>query len=75
MRKQEVFPGWDAWKQTNKVGIEYEIELLRKGNTITRKTTNMGIEIQNVTTVIDGGDKVYAALSGDMVAITDIRIK
>ena len=75
MRKLEDFPGWDAWKKTNKAGLEYEVELHCKGNTITLKTTNMGIEIQNVTTVVDGGDKVYAAISGDMVAITDIRIK
>lgn len=47
----------------------------RKGNTITTVTENMGIYIKNVTTLNDDDTKdIYAALSGDQVALTNIRI-
>lgn len=75
MKRTGDFPGWNVWKETNKSGLEYEVSFTRKGSTVTLKTTNLGVEIQNVTSVTDGGDKIYAAITGDTVAITDIRIK
>ena len=75
MKRDSTVPGWDVWKETNKAGMEYQVSLNQKANIVTVKTTNLGVSIQNVTTVTDGGDKIYAALTGDTVAITDIRIK
>ncbi|WP_029233048.1 HD domain-containing phosphohydrolase [Butyrivibrio sp. VCB2006] len=75
MKRESSFPGWNEWKAINKEGMECEVLFSVKGNTITTKTTNMGVAIQNSTVITDGGDKVYAAITGDMVAITDIRIK
>ena len=74
MKKHEDFPGWNEWKEINKRGMECVVKLTRKADTITLKTKNLGIEVQNITQITDGGDTVYAVLTGDMVAITDIRI-
>ena len=46
----------------------------RKDNVITIKTENLGIELENTTTIDEDKGRVYAALTGDQVAITDIRI-
>ena len=74
VKKTEAFPGWDAWKKINKAGMECEILLKKKDNVITLKTRNLGIELENTTTVYDETGKVYVALTGDQVAITDIRV-
>lgn len=75
MKKTDEFPGWNAWKEANKHGMECKVRFRRKGNHITFKNKNIGIEIENVTTVSDNSDKVFVALTGDQVAITDIRVK
>ena len=75
MRKTDDFPVWDAWKKINKNGLECEVAIKRRDNRIVIKTMNLGIEMENTTTVMDGLDKVYVALTGDQVAITDIRIR
>ena len=46
----------------------------REGNTITTTTENMGIYIKNVTTIDDNTTDVYAAITGDQVALTNTRI-
>ena len=74
MKKKEEFPGWESWKEKNKEGLEYEVSVEKKGNRIKVKTSNLGIELENITTVLDDPDKVYVALSGDQVALTDIRL-
>ena len=75
MKKTEEFPGWDAWKETGKQGMECKVAFRRKNGRIVLKTKNLGIEIENFTTVTDDLDKVFVALTGDQVAITDIRVK
>ncbi len=74
MKKTGDFPGWDKWKEINKEGLECELNIERKGDRITLKTENLGISIENTTTVTDDKSKVYISLSGDQVALTDIRI-
>ncbi|MBO4337322.1 MAG: HD domain-containing protein [Lachnospiraceae bacterium] len=74
MKKSDDFPGWEAWKEKNREGIECEISLRRKKNSIVLKTRTLGISIENTTTLIDEKAKVYIALTGDQVALTDIRI-
>lgn len=74
MKKLPKFPGWDKWKEINKEGMEVELYLEKKGDRVTLKTENLGISIENTTTVTDDKHKVYVSLSGDQVALTDIRI-
>lgn len=74
MKKKESFPGWEEWKKANKKGLECEISFARKGNKITMHTENLGIEIVNTTFINSGVEKAYVALTGDQVALTDIRI-
>ncbi len=74
MKKSIDFPGWDEWKIKNKEGIEVEVLLEKKGEKVFLRTENLGINIENVTTVTDDKEKVYVSISGDQVALTDIRI-
>ncbi len=75
IEKNEKFPGWDSWKESCKQGMECEVVFRKKGNTVTMVTENLGISIENVTTINDEMGEVYAAISGDQVAVTDIRIR
>ena len=75
MKKMPDFPGWDAWKEINKEGFECTVSFAKKGNRIVMKTENLGIRIENVTVIPDGVKEVYASLTGDQVALTDIRIR
>ena len=49
--------------------------LSRKGNTVTMSTENQGVVIKNKTIVHEMQGEIYAALTGDETAITDIRIR
>ena len=71
----EAFTGWIDWKDKNKEGLDCEVTAHREGNVITIKTENFGIAIRSVTTIKDENvGKIYVALTGDQVAITDIHI-
>lgn len=72
VKKNEGFPGWDVWKENNRKGMECEVYFERRNNSVIVRTNNLGIEIECITTV-DQSAKVYAALTGDQVALTDIR--
>lgn len=73
MKKLDSFPGWDQWKDINKKGAEFSIKLTKKGNKIILHAENFGILIENTTILPDSGN-VYVTLTGDQVALTDIRI-
>ncbi|MBR1856360.1 MAG: HD domain-containing protein [Oribacterium sp.] len=75
MKKTEAFTSWEDWKRLNKDGVEYEVVFLRKGNRIILNSENLGIFIENTTKVQDGAKRIYAAITGNQVAITDIRIQ
>ena len=75
MKKMESFPGWDSWKESCREGIECEVSFERKGNTIFTVTENLGVHIENTTTIKEDITKVYVALTGDRCALTDIRIR
>ena len=55
--------------------MECEVGFVKRGNRIIMTTENMGISIQETITVKDDAKEVYAAISGDQVALTDIRIE
>ena len=74
VKKNASFPGWDAWKELNREGLECSVELFRSGNTVTVRTQNLGIEIENTTVIRDDRKDIFVSLTGDHVALTDIRI-
>ena len=74
INKNDNFEGWDAWKAMNKKGMDCKIEIHREGNKITSITENGGIAIKSVTTIKGETPEVYFTLTGDQVAITNIKI-
>lgn len=74
MKKKENFPGWDDWKEKNKAGVECSIRITRKGKKIVTETENFGIHIENTTILHEDVADIYVALTGDEVALTDIRV-
>lgn len=75
MKKTQAFPGWNGWKEIHKNGLECTVEASRTGNRVRIKTDTLGIQIEDTIRVFDGVPEVYLALTGDKVALTDIRIK
>ena len=75
MKRKDEFPGWDNWKKRNREGMECELSFVRAGDKLTLKTENLGIFIENTLTLPDTTGKVYAALTGDQVVLTDIRVR
>ncbi len=69
------FEGWDMWKTRNKQGFVSSATFERKDNTIVMKTVNLGLSISNTTTILDGTEDVYVALTGDQCALTSIRVE
>ena len=74
LSKNANFEGWEMWKEKNKAGMVCEVSIQRKGNVITVITENQGISIKSTSTLSSPSPAVYAALTGDQCAITDIRI-
>ncbi len=73
VEKTDDFVGWDEWKKNNKTGFDSKVVFEKKDNRVIMTTINQGISITN-TSYIDPDIKVYAALTGDQVALTEIRI-
>ena len=73
--KTDDFEGWDAWKEKNKQGFDCSVLFKRNGNQITVLTENCGISIKCIVTVEEDVPEIYAALTGDQCAITNIHIK
>ncbi len=75
MKKHADFPGWNEWKRINREGIECVLLFERHGNEIRFRTENLGLSIENKTVITDAPPLVYVSLTGDQVALTDIRIE
>ena len=69
-----AFKGWNDWKEKNKEGVDYTITLVREGNTISMETENLGLALHTKTVINDDVKDIYAAITGDQCAITDIHI-
>ncbi|MBP5472161.1 MAG: HD domain-containing protein [Lachnospiraceae bacterium] len=74
MKKSSDFPGWDKWKEANRRGLEYTVYFNTRSKYITMSSENLGIYVENTTTLPKDAGKVYMCITGDQVAITDIRI-
>ncbi|MBP5608618.1 MAG: HD domain-containing protein [Lachnospiraceae bacterium] len=75
VHKNEEFEGWDEFKAINRRGLDYEVTFSRKKNKIYFYTENAGISIECETIVPKDKDNVYVALTGNLCAIMDIRIR
>lgn len=75
MKRDDTFPGWNEWNRKNKDGLECRVTFVRKGNEVITRTQNLGVLIENTTEIKEKHDEVYVALTGDQVALTDIRIR
>ena len=67
------FDGWDAWKAFNKAGFDSTVSFLVNGNKIVVTTENAGIALKNTIEVTGIETTIYAALTGDQCAVTNIR--
>ena len=67
------FPGWNTWKDVNKQGMDCEITIRLDGSCVIVETENLGISIVSRTTIKDDVSTLYAALTGDQCAITNIH--
>ena len=68
------FVDWDTWKRFNQDGYDVEVRFAVEGNKITVMTENAGISVRNDFTLTGIDKTVYAAVTGDQVAITNIKI-
>jgi hypothetical protein len=75
MKKTENFKSWDFWKRQHKDGLECSVTLKRRGAKIHVTTENLGVLIDSTTSVTDGNTQIYAALTGERCALTDIRVR
>ncbi len=75
VNRTDEFDGWDFWKKFNHEGYECKVTFERHGNVVVTTTQNCGLFIRNITTVVDGTKNIYACITGDQVALTNIRIK
>ncbi|MCR5167932.1 MAG: HD-GYP domain-containing protein [Oscillospiraceae bacterium] len=75
VRKTDRFEGWDSWKKYNLDGYDAVVTFKVDDNRITVITENAGIDISN-TFIMTGIDKpIYATITGDQIAVTNIRAK
>ena len=70
----ETFEGWDAWKKRNQEGFDAVVTFKVEDNKITTITENAGISIRNTAILTDIKKPVYTSITGDQVAITNIRV-
>lgn len=72
--ESEEFESWNDWKARNKEGVDCEIRIDRDGDKIHIEAYDAGIHLVNTLIINDDIGTIYAALTGDQVALTDIRI-
>jgi hypothetical protein len=75
VHKDEKFLGWDSWKEINLLGLDYEVDFKRKRNRVVFSTENAGISIECHVIVPKGVENVYAALTGNLCTLMNIRIR
>ncbi|MCR5251623.1 MAG: HD-GYP domain-containing protein [Lachnospiraceae bacterium] len=74
VKMTDRFRGWDAWKEFNREGYDATVTFRVEDDRITVITENAGIAVSNMFTITGIEKTIYAAVTGDQVAVTDIRI-
>ena len=59
----------------HKQGLDYVVDIRREGSRIIMRTENAGVAIIGTTTILDGTEDIYLAITGNQCAVTDIRFK
>ncbi len=72
--KLDSFIDWNDWKEKNKAGQDCELLFRVDKEKISITTEYCGLSICSVTTFTEDIHEVYAALTGDQCALTNIRI-
>ena len=76
--REDDFTDWNAWKAGNKEGFDCTVFFTRDRNRIMVSTANLGLSIKGIIvlseSITDENKEVYAALTGDQCALTNIRI-
>lgn len=71
-----AFTGWKDWKEKNKAGYDSRVIIRKTGDGVyTVETQNNGIVIFNTLELQTALPDLYFSLTGDQVALTDIRIR
>lgn len=73
--RTDDFVNWDEWKSRSKTGYDCTFSFERHGNIITVYTENGGVTVTATAEITDRDQPIFAAITGDQVAITNIRIK
>lgn len=74
VNRLENFVDWDTWKKVHHDGYDTVVTFKVDERGITVITENAGISIKNLVMLGDIDRKLYAAITGDQVVITNIRI-
>ena len=74
LNKTDDFNGWDDWKEKNRQGMDCTVRLQRIGNSVKMETINCGIAIRSTTTIKSDVPEILIALTGDQVALTNVKI-
>ena len=70
----ENFKDWDSWKEALHEGYDTVVTFKVEDKSITVITENAGIAVRSTLLLGDVEDKRYVAITGDQVAITNIRV-
>ena len=73
--KNDEFGNWDKWKERNRAGLDWEVTVRRNGNKVMVSSENAGVIVRFTSVIKLDPPEVFLALTGDQVAITDIRIQ
>lgn len=73
--KNDDFVGWENWKAYLREGFDCTVRFEIKDDKIITRTENGGISIRNISEIRGDPPVIYACLSGDQCAITNIRIR
>ena len=73
--KKPSFEGWNVWKDTHKIGLDCVVTIKKEKNRVTMYTESLGVAVSSETVIKDETADVYVALTGDQVAITNIKIE
>lgn len=74
INKSMEFGDWSSWKENNKRGVDGTISISQNGNSLVITTENSGLTCVSQATLPDTANGLYAVLTGDQCAITNIRI-
>jgi hypothetical protein len=72
--KHRDFPGWDAWMEYNHKGYDAVVTFRLQNQDLTIISDNCGIFVKNTVEMNSIGRPLYASITGDEVAITNIRV-